>query len=118
MKALRMTNDLRCKTFRQVYLRRKFAEPEKHSLCRLCSLLITFASHKGLSAISLPSNSRTFYSEINLTLNCEMSSVKVVLGDNSPRWQLSGWQLFWVAIVLGGSCPRWQLSGWQLSRWL
>jgi len=36
--------------------------------------------------------------------------VEIVLGGDCPRWQLSGWQLSWVAIVLGDSCPRWQLS--------
>jgi len=43
----------------------------------------------------------------------------VVLEGDCPRWQLSGWQLSWVAVVQiavvqEGDCPRWQLSGWQL----
>jgi hypothetical protein len=41
--------------------------------------------------------------------------VAIILGGNCPGWQLSGWQLSWVAIVqvvivLGGNYPDWHLS--------
>jgi len=48
---------------------RWFAEPEKHLLRKSCSLPVTIALNKGLSAASLLSNPSTFDSGVNLILD-------------------------------------------------
>ena len=82
MKTLRLTNDLWRKTFWQAYTCIAALQNLRNT-CQVnyTPLPITHVSNKGLSADSLPSNRRTFYSGINLIFNCE-----VIKTESSDRW--------------------------------
>jgi len=64
-------NDVWRKTFPRAYVCGRFAEPEKHLPCKLCSLPTTFAPNKKLSAVTPSSNRRTFYFGINMVFRID-----------------------------------------------
>ena len=72
MKTLRLKNDLRRKTFGKPTCIAALQNFENTCYVDYAPHPIIQVSNKGLSADSLPSNRRTFYSGINLIFNCEV----------------------------------------------